>query len=161
MQVYYDKDAELAIIKGKKVAVIGGGNMGGGIAAQFANAGVAVELLDVPGAGPSRNEPAQLGLQRQKSANAFMVESAVEQVRTGNTVGLLAEMSRVFSHHGVNIKQANCRAYGDGERAINTFHAQVASLDQLQSLLTALRSTEGVLAVQRVFNPGSGTYPRP
>ncbi len=69
----------------KKVAVIGGGNMGGGIAAQFANAGVAVELLDVPGAGPSRNEPAQLGLQRQKSANAFMVESAVEQVRTGNT----------------------------------------------------------------------------
>lgn len=83
------------------------------------------------------------------------------EVRTGNTVGLLAEMSRVFSHHGVNIKQANCRAYGDGERAINTFHAQVASLDQLQSLLTALRSTEGVLAVQRVFNPGSGTYPRP
>lgn len=83
------------------------------------------------------------------------------EVRTGNTVGLLAEMSRVFSHHGVNIKQANCRAYGDGERAINTFHAQVSSLDQLQSLLTALRSTEGVLAVQRVFNPGSGTYPRP
>ncbi len=83
------------------------------------------------------------------------------EVRTGNTVGLLAEMSRVFSHHGVNIKQANCRATGDGERAINTFHAQVASLNQLQSLLTALRATQGVLAVQRVFNPGSGTYARP
>ena len=83
------------------------------------------------------------------------------EVRTGNTVGLLAEMSRVFSQNGVNIKQANCRAYGDGERAINTFHAEVVSVDQLQSLLTALRSTEGVLAVQRVFNPGSGTYPRP
>lgn len=82
------------------------------------------------------------------------------EVRTGNTVGLLAEMSRVFSHYGVNIKQANCRAYGDGERAINTFHASVSSLKQLQSLLTALRSTEGVLAVQRVFNPGAGTYPR-
>jgi GTP pyrophosphokinase len=83
------------------------------------------------------------------------------EVRTGNTVGLLAEMSRVFSHHGVNIKQANCRAYGDGERAINTFHASVASLTQLQSLLGALRTTDGVLAVQRVFNPGSGPYPRP
>ncbi|MEM6296360.1 MAG: HD domain-containing protein [Myxococcota bacterium] len=82
------------------------------------------------------------------------------EVRTGNTVGLLAEMSRVFSHHEVNIKQANCRAYGDGERAINTFHASVGSLKQLQSLLTSLRSTEGVLAVQRVFNPGSTPYPR-
>ncbi len=83
------------------------------------------------------------------------------EVRTGNTVGLLAEMSRVFSQYGVNIKQANCRAYGDGERAINTFHASVSSLAQLQSLLTALRATEGVLAVQRVFTPGVGPYPRP
>ncbi len=84
------------------------------------------------------------------------------EVRTGNTVGLLAEMSRVFSHHGVNIKQANCRAYGDGERAINTFHASIQSLSQLQSLLASLRSTDGVLAVERVFNPGaSGVYPRP
>lgn len=82
------------------------------------------------------------------------------EVRTGNTMGLLAEMSRVFSHHGVNIKQANCRAYGDGERAINTFHASVQSLEQLSSLLTSLRAAEGVLGVQRVFNAGSGVYPR-
>ncbi len=82
------------------------------------------------------------------------------EVRTANTLGLLAEMSRAFSHHGVNIKQANCRAIGDGERAINTFYATVHSLDQLESLVATLKRTEGVGAVERVFSQGSGMYPR-
>ncbi|HWB75239.1 MAG TPA: RelA/SpoT family protein [Nannocystaceae bacterium] len=82
------------------------------------------------------------------------------EVRTANTLGLLAEMSRAFSHHGVNIKQANCRAIGDGERAINTFFATVHSLEQLESLVATLKRTEGVGAVERVFSQGSGIYPR-
>jgi GTP pyrophosphokinase len=81
------------------------------------------------------------------------------EVRTANTVGLLAEMSRAFSHHGVNIKQANCRAYGDGDRAINTFQASVSTLPQLQSLVTTLKGIEGVVGVERVFTRGSGVYP--
>ena len=82
------------------------------------------------------------------------------EVRTANTVGLLAEMSRAFSHHGVNIKQANCRAYGDGDRAINTFQASVSTLPQLQSLVTTLKGIEGVVGVERVFTRGSGIYPQ-
>ncbi|MGB1274874.1 MAG: TGS domain-containing protein, partial [Nannocystaceae bacterium] len=73
------------------------------------------------------------------------------EVRTANTVGLLAEMSRVFSYHSVNIKQANCRSYDSGERAINTFHASVTSRQQLESLTVALLEVDGVLAVTRVF----------
>ncbi len=73
------------------------------------------------------------------------------EVKTGNTVGLLAEMSRVFSHHSVNIKQANCRSYEGGQRAINTFHASVSTRAQLDSLCEALQAVEGVLAVRRVF----------
>jgi GTP pyrophosphokinase len=73
------------------------------------------------------------------------------EVRTHNTVGLLAEMSRAFSHNGVNIKQANCRATGDGERAINTFHATVDGLDQLKALVATLKGIGGVTAVERVF----------
>ncbi len=83
------------------------------------------------------------------------------EVRTANTLGLLAEMSRAFSHHGVNIKQANCRAIGDGERAINTFHATVNRLDQLEALVATLKRIDGVGAVERVFSQGSGIYPRP
>jgi GTP diphosphokinase / guanosine-3',5'-bis(diphosphate) 3'-diphosphatase len=82
------------------------------------------------------------------------------EVRTANTLGLLAEMSRAFSHHGVNIKQANCRAVGDGDRAINTFYATVQRLEQLESLVATLKRIEGVAAVERVFSQGSGIYPR-
>ncbi|MBX7084544.1 MAG: RelA/SpoT family protein [Nannocystaceae bacterium] len=82
------------------------------------------------------------------------------EVRTANTLGLLAEMSRAFSHHGVNIKQANCRAIGDGERAINTFYATVSRLEQLESLVATLKRIDGVGAVERVFSQGSGVYPR-
>ena len=83
------------------------------------------------------------------------------EVRTANTVGLLAEMSRAFSHHGVNIKQANCRAYGDGDRALNTFQASVANLPQLQSLVSTLKNIDGVIGVERVFTRASGAYPGP
>jgi GTP pyrophosphokinase len=82
------------------------------------------------------------------------------EVRTANHLGLLAEMSRAFSHHAVNIKQANCRAIGDGERAINTFHATVSRLDQLESLVATLKRIDGVGEVERVFSQGT-LAPRP
>ncbi|KIG18134.1 GTP pyrophosphokinase [Enhygromyxa salina] len=74
------------------------------------------------------------------------------RVRTANTVGLLAEMSRAFSATGLNIKQANCRAYEDGRFALNTFHATVGSLEQLETLLDHLREVNGVISVERVFS---------
>ncbi len=76
----------------------------------------------------------------------------IVEVRTANTVGLLAEMSRAFSHHGINIKQANCRTFDNGQRAINTFHTTVGSLDQLNQLMRTLAAIRGVIGVQRVFS---------
>jgi guanosine-3',5'-bis(diphosphate) 3'-pyrophosphohydrolase len=75
------------------------------------------------------------------------------RVRTGNAVGLLAEMSRAFSATGLNIKQANCRASEDGKSALNTFHATVGSLERLEQLLDHLREVPGVITVDRVFAP--------
>ncbi len=83
------------------------------------------------------------------------------EVRTGNMVGLLAEMSRAFSGNGVNIKQANCRSFANGDRAINTFHASVSTRAQLERLMAELKGIDGVLGVERVFTQGSGIYPRP
>jgi len=80
------------------------------------------------------------------------IESAVTiEVRTGNSVGLLADLSRAFSYHGVNIKQANCRTVDAGMRALNTFYATVRTLAQLKSLMMTLREIDGVIGVRRVF----------
>ncbi|MCA9682473.1 MAG: bifunctional (p)ppGpp synthetase/guanosine-3',5'-bis(diphosphate) 3'-pyrophosphohydrolase [Myxococcales bacterium] len=73
------------------------------------------------------------------------------RVRTANTVGLLAEMSRAFSSTGLNIKEANCRAFEDGKFALNTFHATVGSLERLDQLFDHLREVPGVISVDRVF----------
>ncbi|RMH00500.1 MAG: bifunctional (p)ppGpp synthetase/guanosine-3',5'-bis(diphosphate) 3'-pyrophosphohydrolase [Deltaproteobacteria bacterium] len=92
------------------------------------------------------------------------VERAVTiEVRTMNRVGLLAEMSRVFSRHGANIKQANCRTLGDKEEdtAINTFHATVRTAAQLRDLLLDLKAIPGVEDAQRIVHVGSGRYPQP
>ena len=48
----------------KKVAVIGAGTMGAGIAGQAANAGCDVMLLDLPSNGDNVNAIAQKGLDR-------------------------------------------------------------------------------------------------
>ena len=43
----------------KKVVIIGSGTMGSGIAAQVANAGIPVSLLDLPSNEGSRNQIAE------------------------------------------------------------------------------------------------------
>ncbi|MBX9459712.1 MAG: enoyl-CoA hydratase/isomerase family protein [Rhizobium sp.] len=68
----------------KRVAVIGAGAMGGGIAAQFANAGVPVDLLDVASDGPDRSSAARAGIARQLKTNGFTHEAAASLVRPRN-----------------------------------------------------------------------------
>ena len=48
----------------KKVVIIGSGTMGSGIAAQVANAGVSVTLLDLPSKEGSRNQITQNAIER-------------------------------------------------------------------------------------------------
>lgn len=67
----------------KRAAVIGAGAMGAGIAAQFANAGVPVELLDIAG-DEDRDAPARAGIQRQLKAGGFMHPDAAQLVIPGN-----------------------------------------------------------------------------
>jgi 3-hydroxyacyl-CoA dehydrogenase len=75
----------------KRVMVIGAGSMGSGIAAQFANAGVAVDLLDIP--GTPRNAAAEGGIARQLKAGGFMAPDAAHLIRTGNVEDDLARVA--------------------------------------------------------------------
>jgi 3-hydroxyacyl-CoA dehydrogenase len=72
----------------KKAAVIGAGVMGAGIAAQLANAGLEVELLDrvAPGAA-SRSSIAEGAIEKMLKTNPapFMHKKNAKKVRPGNT----------------------------------------------------------------------------
>ena len=72
----------------KKVAVIGSGVMGSGIAGQVANAGIPVVLLDiVPKEGKNRNALAEGAVARMLKTKPapFMHKSNAKLITTGNT----------------------------------------------------------------------------
>ena len=70
----------------KKVAVIGAGTMGSGIAGQVANAGIDVLLLDLPQDGDSNiNALSERGLQRLRDENGLMSADLEKHIEVGNT----------------------------------------------------------------------------
>ncbi len=70
----------------KKVAVIGAGTMGAGIAGQVANAGIEVLLLDLPSEGDDVNAIARKGLDRiSNPSNSGLIDDTVaERIELGN-----------------------------------------------------------------------------
>jgi len=70
-----------------KVAVIGAGTMGAGIAGQVANAGIEVWLLDLPSDGDNVNAVAQRGLERLSNPDSpgLMSKEATARIHVGNT----------------------------------------------------------------------------
>ncbi|KKC26302.1 3-hydroxyacyl-CoA dehydrogenase/enoyl-CoA hydratase family protein [Sphingomonas sp. SRS2] len=80
----------------KKVCVIGAGTMGAGIAAQAANAGVPVLLLDiVPKEGANRNAIAEGAVAKMLKADPapFMSKAAAKLIETGNVEDDLARVA--------------------------------------------------------------------
>src|SRR5271169_1796590 len=78
----------------KRAAVFGAGSMGSGIAAQFANAGVPVLLLDVASKGGRRSAAAEAGVAKQIKAGGFMHPAQAQLVEPGNVeddLGRVAE----------------------------------------------------------------------
>ena len=70
------------------------------------------------------------------------------RVTTDDREGMLADLSAVFSKHGVNISEANCRADRSGH-AVNTFKCGILDLDQLRKVVKTLESVKGVHSVER------------
>ena len=80
----------------RKVCVIGAGTMGAGIAAQAANAGVPVLLLDiVPKDGANRNAIAEGAVAKMLKADPapFMSKAAAKLIETGNIEDDLARVA--------------------------------------------------------------------
>ena len=82
----------------KKIAVLGSGVMGSGIACHMANAGFQVLLLDLPGKeGQSRNQPAEQALaQAIKQKPAPLYHSGfISRISTGNFEDDLSQIKEV------------------------------------------------------------------
>ena len=80
----------------RRVGVIGAGTMGAGIAAQVANAGVPVVLLDiVPAGANNRNTLAEGAIARMRKAEpaAFMHDGAAKLIEPGNLDDDLGKLS--------------------------------------------------------------------
>jgi 3-hydroxyacyl-CoA dehydrogenase len=80
----------------QKAAVIGAGTMGAAIAAQFANAGIPVLLLDiVPAGAPRRNALAEGAIAKMLKTDPapFMSKSAAKLVTPGNIEDDLAKLA--------------------------------------------------------------------
>jgi len=95
-----------------KVAVIGAGVMGAGIAAQVANSGTKVLLLDIVRPGEAdRNAVAAGAVERMLKTEAFMSPAAAKLVEVGNTeddLGRVAECDWVVEAiiERLDLKQA-------------------------------------------------------
>ncbi len=145
----------------KKVAVIGSGVMGSGIAGQVANAGIPVVLLDiVPKEGKNRNALAEGAVARMLKTKPapFMHKSNAKLITTGNTedhLDLLADVDWVVE---VIIENPAIKRdlYGKLDKvckadAIITSNTSTIPLSILTEDMSAARKKR--FAVTHFFNP--------
>ena len=119
MKVYYDKDADLSLIKGKNVTIIGYGSQGHAHAQNLNDSGVKVTVgLRKGGASWSKAEKAGLKVAEiadaVKTADVVMILLPDEQIAAVYNAEVAANMkagaSLAFAH-GFNVHSARlCRA---------------------------------------------------
>ncbi len=145
----------------RKVAVIGSGVMGCGIAAQIANAGIPVLLLDiVPREGANRNAVAEQAVARALKTDPapFMSAGAAKLIETGNIddhLGRVAECDWIVEVvvERLDIKQALYRKL-DAVRRPGTAISSNTSTIPLAQLVDGLpESFARDFTITHFFNP--------
>ena len=152
----------------RKVAVIGAGVMGAGIAAQAANGGASVLLLDIPPAGVAsdaapeeRNVIAQRALERMiksGATGALMDVSVAQRIQVGNTDDHLEQLQDAdwiieVVVERLDIKQALYRRI-EAVRAPDTIVSSNTSTIPLATLMEGMPpSLREHFVVTHFFNP--------
>ena len=144
-----------------KVGVIGAGVMGGGIAAQVANSGIAVVLLDVVAEGAKDSSALSTGAlarMRKTRPAPLMDPAAAARIIPGNLeddLGLLGECDWIIEAvvEDLDVKQACYRAV-DGVRKKGSLVTSNTSTIPLSALTTGLPPPfVRDFAVTHFFNP--------
>ena len=108
MQIYYDKDADLSIIRGKKVAIIGFGSQGHAHAGNLKDSGVDVVVALRPGSPTAK----------KAEASGLVVKSVPDAVKWADLVMVLTPdefQSQLYKNEiEPNLKQGATLAFGHG-----------------------------------------------
>ena len=108
MQIYYDKDADLSIIRGKKVAIIGFGSQGHAHAGNLKDSGVDVVVALRPGSPTAK----------KAEASGLVVKSVPDAVKWADLVMVLTPdefQSQLYKNEiEPNLKQGATLAFAHG-----------------------------------------------
>lgn len=112
MQVYYDKDADVNLIKGRKVAILGYGSQGHAHALNLRDSGVANVAVALKEGSPSRAKAAEEKLQVMAPAEAakwadlvmFLTPDELQaEIYTSSVRDNLAQGGAIAFAHGLNV----------------------------------------------------------
>ncbi len=146
MNIYYDKDADLALIQGKKVAVIGYGSQGHAHANNLKESGVEV-VVGLREGSTSAAKATAAGLQ---------VASVAEAVKHADFVMMLApdeHQARIYREEVVaNIAEGACLAFAHG---FNIHFGQIDPRKDLDIVMIAPKGPGHL--VRSTYAAGGGT----
>ena len=144
-KVYYDADANLDILKGKKVAIIGYGSQGHAQAQNLRDSGVDVIVSDVPGTDNYK----------QAEKDGFKPVSAAEAAKQGDIVQILTEdetQSKVYkSEVEPNMKAGKSLVFSHG---FNIHYNQIVPPADVDVFMVAPKGPGHL--VRRVYVEGAG-----
>ena len=145
----------------QKAAVIGAGNMGSGIAAQLANAGVDVELMDiVPQGAADRNVIAASAIEKmlgaKKPPQPLMHPRNVKRIRAGNiedNLDRLKDCDLIIEAvlEDPAIKSALYKKI-DAHRKSGSIVASNTSTLRLRDLVGDSQNSSGKISSSRIFS---------
>ncbi|MCH3857705.1 NAD(P)-binding domain-containing protein, partial [Campylobacter jejuni] len=128
MKVFYDKDCDLSLIKGKTVAIIGYGSQGHAHAQNLHESGVKV-IVGLRKGGASWNKAANAGLEVKEVADA---------VKSADIVMMLLPDENIASVYNkevhANIKAGAALAFAHG---FNVHYGQVVPREDIDVIMIA------------------------
>lgn len=145
MKVFYDKDCDLSLIKGKTVAIIGYGSQGHAHAQNLHESGVKV-IVGLRKGGSSWNKAANAGLE---------VKEVAEAVKSADIVMMLLPDENIASVYNkevhANIKAGAALAFAHG---FNVHYGQVVPREDIDVIMIAPKAPGHT--VRNTYKQGGG-----
>jgi len=145
MKVFYDKDCDLSLIKGKTVAIIGYGSQGHAHALNLHESGVKV-IVGLRKGGASWNKAANAGLE---------VKEVAEAVKSADIVMMLLPDENIASVYNnevhANIKAGAALAFAHG---FNVHYGQVVPREDIDVIMIAPKAPGHT--VRNTYKQGGG-----
>ncbi len=145
MKVFYDKDCDLSLVKGKTVAIIGYGSQGHAHALNLHDSGVKV-VVGLRKGGASWNKAANAGLEVKEVAEAVKVADVVMMLLPDENI---AAVYRNEVH--ANIKAGAALAFAHG---FNVHYGQVVPRDDIDVIMIAPKAPGHT--VRSTYTQGGG-----